>query len=228
MESSGRRASLNSSELARLIKTGILGVDVTEEDVCADIAKAREYPFSAYAVDLSYLELAKKLLQGTRMLLTAAISYPLGGMTLATKLSQIRFALRVRAEEINATLNLGAIKSGDYEAVLAELRAMVDVAGGAIDVIVIPQFEVLTHSEKLRTCETLLDAGVRAIKTDGHGGLCQQEDILLVRRTFGRDISIEASGGIRTTQQALALLDAGADFIHTSTAYSVLADIANP
>ena len=216
---------MKRDELARLIKTGILGLEVTEDDVRRDIAKASGYPFSAYAVDLSYLELAKDLLDGTGMLLTAAVSYPLGGMTLETKLDQIRFALQVRAEEINATLNLGAIKSGDYETVRYELRAMVDVADGATDVIVIPQFEILTHAEKIRTCETLLDAGVRAIKTDGHGGVCQPEDILLVRRAFGREISIEASGGIRTTQHALDLLDAGADFIHTSTAYSVLADI---
>jgi len=212
-------------EMARLIKTGILGLEVTEDDVRRDIAKASGYPFSAYAVDLSYLELAKELLDGTGMLLTAAVSYPLGGMTLETKLDQIRFALQVRAEEINATLNLGAIKSGDYETLRYESRAMVAVADGAIDVIVIPQFEILTTAEKVRTCETLLDAGVRAIKTDGHGGVCQPEDILLVRRVFGREISIEASGGIRTTRHALDLLDAGADFIHTSTAYPVLADI---
>lgn len=215
---------MNRVKLARLIKTGILGVDVTEQDVRSDIEKAKGFPFSAYAVDLSYLELARELLEGTGILLTAAVSYPLGGMTLATKLDQIRFALRVRAEEINATLNISAIRSGDYASVRCELEAMAETAAGAIDVIVIPQFDVLTSEEKLRTCETILEAGVRAIKTDGHGGLCRPEDILLVRRALGRNLSIEASGGIRTTQQALELLDAGADFIHTSTAYSVMED----
>ena len=219
---------MNRTELARLIKTGILGVDVTEEDVRSDIEKARGFPFSAYAVDLSYLELAHGLLDGTGILLTAAVSYPLGGMTLATKLDQIRFALRTRADEINATLNLSAIKSADYDSVRSELEAMVETAAGAIDVIVIPQFDILTSEEKLRTCQTILDAGVRAIKTDGHGGLCRPEDILLVRRAFGADLSIEASGGIRTTQQALDLLDAGTDFIHTSTAYSVMEDVDDP
>ena len=175
-------------------------------------------------MDLSYLALAKQLLRGTGMLLTAAVAYPVGGMTLETKLDQIRFALRIEAEEINATLQLGAIKSGDYRAIDEEASAMLAVAGGALDVIVIPQFEILTNSEKLKTCETLLEAGIRAIKTDGHGGVCQPEDIRLVRRAFGDVFSIEASGGIRTTGQALRLLEAGADFIHTSTAYSVLAE----
>lgn len=215
---------MNRLELARTIKTGILGAEVTEKDVREDIARAKSHPFSAYAVDLSFLELARSLLRGTPILLTAAVSYPSGGMTLATKLDQIRFAVDVGAEEINATLNLGAIKSNDFESLTGELRSMVETADGALDVIVIPQFEILTHTEKLRTCETILGAGVRAIKTDGHGGFCRVEDILLIRRAFGRAISIEASGGIRTTQQALDLLEAGADFIHTSTAYTVLAD----
>lgn len=216
---------MNRTELANRIKTGILGVEITEQDVRSDIATAKAYPFAAYAVDLSYLRLAKELLRETDMLLTAAVSYPSGGMTLATKLDQIRFALRVEAEEINATLNLNAIKSGDYDTLSSELRAMVEVAGGALDVIVIPQFEILTSSEKLKTCETLLEAGVRAVKTDGHGGLCQPEDVRLVRRAFGDAFSIEASGGIRTTAQAFELLSAGANFIHTSTAYPVLADV---
>jgi deoxyribose-phosphate aldolase len=213
---------MNRTELAKRIKTGILGTDITEEDVRSHFAAAKAYPFAAYAVDLSYLRLAKELLRETDMLLTAAVSYPLGGMTLATKLDQVRFALSVEAEEINATLNLNAIKSGDYDAVSGELRAMVEVADGAIDVIVIPQFDILTSFEKLKTCERLLEAGVCAIKTDGHGGLCQPEDIRLLRRVFGATFSIEASGGIRTVAQASEMLDAGANFIHTSTALDLL------
>ena len=218
---------MTRTEMAQLIKTGILGTEITEEDVRSDIARARTYPFAAYAVDLSFLRLARELLRGTSMLLTAAVSYPLGGMTLATKLDQIRFARTVEAEEINATLNLNAIKSGDYASVSSELLAMIDAADDSLDVIVIPQFEILTSCEKLGTIETVLEAGVRAIKTDGHGGSCQPEDVRLVRRVFGDALSIEASGGIRTTRQALDLLDAGADFIHTSTAYSVLADLGD-
>jgi len=218
---------ITRTDLAERIKTGILGTEVTEEDVRSDIATARTYPFAAYAVDLSFLRLAKLLLQGTDILLTAAVSYPLGGMTLATKLDQIRLALEVQADEINVTLNLSAIKSGDYATVFSEIQAMIEAAEDALDVIVIPQFEILTSSEKLKTCETLLEAGARTIKTDGHGGCCQPEDVRLLRRVYGNAPLIEASGGIRTTAKALEMLDAGADFIHTSTAYSVLADLGD-
>jgi len=127
-------------------------------------------------------------------------------------------------DEINPSLNFNAIRSGDYLTVLDEIRCMVEAAGDELDVIVIPQLYILTNEQKLETCRAILEGGVRAIKTNGHGSLCRPEDILLIRREFGDALWIEASGGIRTTTQAIELLDAGADIIHTSTAYSVLAD----
>jgi deoxyribose-phosphate aldolase len=215
---------MEKQALARTIKTGIQGTDVTEDDVRRDIERAKQYSFVAYAVDTPYLELAKDLFRGTGVLLTAPVSYPLGGMTLETRLDQIAFAIEVGADEINPSLNFNAIKSGDFTTVLEELKAMVDAAGDDLDVIVIPQLFILTNEEKLRVCSVILEGGVHAIKTNGHGSLCRPEDIILIRREFGDEFSIEASGGIRTTAQAAELLKVGANFIHTSTAYQVLED----
>ena len=215
-------------DLAKKIKTGKQGTEVTEDDVRRDIDRAKQYPFVAYAVDTPYLELAKELFKGTGVLLTAPVSYPLGGATLETRINQIAFAIKVGADEINPSLNFNAVKSGDFATVLDEIKRMVEEAGDGLDVIVIPQLYILTNEEKLRLCRVILEGGVSAIKTNGHGSLCRPEDVSLIRREFGDAFSIEASGGIRTTQQALELLDAGADFIHTSTAYSVLADTEHP
>jgi len=223
-ESAKGRNRMKEEALARKIKTGIQGTEIGEDDVRQDIERAKKYPFAAYAVDTPYLALAKELLDGTGILLTAPVSYPLGGMTLKTRLDQIAFAIRVGADEINPSLNFNAVKSGDFATILDEVKRMVAAAGDDLDVIVIPQLHILTNDEKLRLCRTILEGGVCAIKTNGHGSLCRPEDVLLVRREFGDTFSIEASGGIRTTEQALELLDAGADIIHTSTAYSVLAD----
>jgi deoxyribose-phosphate aldolase len=222
------RSRMKEKALARRIKTGIQGTEITEDDVRQDVERAKKYPFAAYAVDTPYLVLAKELLDGTGILLTAPVSYSLGGMTLETRLEQIAFAIRVRADEINPSLNFNAVKSGDFATVLEEIKRMVEAAGDTLDVIVIPQLYILTNEEKLRLCQVILEGGVSAIKTNGHGSLCRPEDVLLIRREFGDAFSIEASGGIRTTQQALELLDAGADIIHTSTAYSVLADAERP
>lgn len=215
---------MKKQALARTIKTGIQRTDLAEDEVRQAIERAKQYPFIAYAVDAPYLELAKQLFEGTGVLLTAPVSYPLGGMTLETRLDQIAFAIKVGADEINASLNLNAIKSGDYSTVLDETKRMAEAAGDDLDVIVIPQFFILTNEEKLELCHVILEAGVSAIKTNGHGSLCRPEDITLIRREFGNEFSIEASGGIRTTAQATQLLALGANFIHTSTPYSVLED----
>jgi deoxyribose-phosphate aldolase len=219
---------MKKEALARTIKTGIQGTEITEDNVKQAIERAKQYPFAAYAVDEPYLKLARKLLTGTNILLTAPVSYPMGGMTLETRLKQIAFAIEAKADEINPSLNFNAIMSGDYATVLYEIQRMVAAAGDALDVIVIPQLYIQTNEQKLETCRVILEGGVRAIKTNGHGSLCRPEDILLIRREFGDTFSIEASGGIRTTAQALELLEAGANFIHTSTAYSVLADADGP
>jgi deoxyribose-phosphate aldolase len=216
---------MKKQALARLIKTGIQGTDIREEDVRLDIERAKQYPFTAYAVDSPYLELAKELFKGTGVLLTAPVSYPLGGMTLETRFDQIAFAIKVGADEINPSLNFNAIKSGDFSTVLDEVKHMVEAAGDDLDVIMIPQLYILTNEEKLRVCQVILEGGCKAIKTNGHGSLCRPDDIALLRREFGKnDLSIEASGGIRTTAQAVELLEMGANFIHTSTAYQVLED----
>jgi len=215
---------MKKQALARTIKTGIQRTDLTEDEVRQAIEKAKQYPFVAYAVDAPYLELARELFEGTGVLLTAPVAYPLGGITLETRLDQIAFAIKVGADEINASLNFNAIKSGDFSTVLDEMKRMVEAAGDSLDVIVIPQLHILTNEEKLRLCHVILEGGCNAIKTNGHGSLCRPEDITLLRREFGNDLSIEASGGIRTTAQAAELLELGANFIHTSTPYSVLED----
>lgn len=215
---------MKKQALARTIKTGIQRTDLTEGEVRQAIERAKHYPFSAYAVDAPYLELARDLFAGSGVLLTAPVAYPLGGMTLETRLDQIAFAVKVGADEINVSLNFNAIRSGDFSTVLDEIKCMVEAAGDDLDVIVIPQFYILTNEEKLRLCQVILEGGVNAIKTNGHGSLCRPEDITLIRREFGNEFSIEASGGIRTTAQATELLALGANFIHTSTPYSVLED----
>ena len=210
--------------LAGMIKTGVQGTNVMEDDVRQSIKRAKQHAFLAFAVDAPYLQMAKELFEGTGILLTAPVSYPLGGMTLETRLDQIAYAIEVGADKINASLNFNAIKSGDFPTVLDETKRMAEAAGDDLDVIVIPQFFILTNEEKLKLCHVILEAGVNAIKTNGHGSLCRPEDIILIRREFGNELSIEASGGIRTTAQATELLALGADFIHTSTPYSVLED----
>ena len=215
-----------TERFAQTIKTGILGADVTEGMVRDAIAKVKVFPISAYAVDMPFLPLAKELFAGSGVLITAAIGYPLGGMTLATKLDQISFALDHEFDEINPSLNFSAIKSRDAGEIKRELEEMTDLIAGRLDIIVIPQYHILTNTEKLWVTELILESGIRGIKTNGHGGVCLPEDITLVKREFGIDVSLEASGGIRRLADAINLLELGASFIHSTSGCDMLVELA--
>lgn len=216
-----------TEQFAKTIKTGILGTDVTESTVRKAIAKVKAFPISAYAVDMPLLPLAKELFAGTDVLLTAAVGYPLGGMTLNTKLDQIRFALSLDCDEINPSLSFSAIKSKDAAKLERELEAMKDLVSGKLDIIVIPQYHILTNEEKLWVTELILKSGIRGVKTNGHGGVCLPEDITLIKREFGDDVSLEASGGIRTASEAIHLLELGASFIHSTAGYDMIVELSN-
>ncbi|MBN1858863.1 hypothetical protein JW848_06630 [Candidatus Bipolaricaulota bacterium] len=214
-----------TERFAQTIKTGVLGTGVTEATVREAIARVKAFPISAYAVDMPFLPLAKELFAATGVLITAAVGYPLGGMTLATKLDQIQFALDQDFDEINPSLNFCAIKSGDEEEIKRELAAMKDLVAGELDIIVIPQYHILTNVEKLWVTELVLASGIRGIKTNGHGGVCLPEDITLIKREFGDDVTLEASGGIRRLDDAIHLLELGASFIHSTSGCDIIIEL---
>jgi deoxyribose-phosphate aldolase len=214
---------MDKEELARKLATSLIEADVTEDDVKKFIEKAKKNPFRAIAVDLPYLELAKKLLQGTGIRLTAVISYPLGGMTTETKIRQLEYAIEKSADEADVSLNYNAIRSDDFATTSDDLKRVVKAAGDKIEIVAVLQSAILTNEEKIKVCNLIYEVGVRAIKVaSGFGWNTRPEDVILIRREFGDKFRIEASGGIRTTEQALEMLRLGAANCHTSTWEKVL------
>lgn len=215
-----------AAQFAGRLKTGVLGADVTEAMVRQAVADVRAFPIAAYAVDMPFLRLAKQLLDGTGIMLTAVVGYPWGGMTVGTKLDQVRFARAVGCDEINPSLDFGAIKSREEGTIDRELGSLRDAVMGTVDVIPIAQFHILTNDEKLWITERILRSGIRGVKTNGRGGACLVEDITLIKREFGDDVFLEASGGIRESLAAIHLLELGASFIHSSSGYEMMRGLA--
>jgi len=214
---------MTKEDLAKKLVTSLIEADVTEDAIRKFIEKWREYPLRAIAVDLPYIEVAKELLEGTGIRLTTTISYPLGGMTTETKIRQIEYAIDKGADEVDVSMNYNAIKSGDFDTVLDDVKRVVEAAGDKIEVIMVPQTHILTNEEKVKVCNVIFEGGVRAIKTNsGFGYVTRPEDVILIRREFGDKFRIEVSGGVRTTEQALEMLKLGAGNIHTSTPDQVL------
>jgi len=214
--------SLKPAELAPYIVSSLIEADITEADIKAFVGDVKPYGFPSLAVDLPYIDLLRELLSGTKTRVTTVSSYPLGGMTTETKIRQVQYASEHGAYDIDVSMNYLAIKSGDFGAAAEDVRRVVEAAG-SLKIVMIPQVAILTNEEKLRTCEALLGAGCRTIKTaSGFGWKTEVEDVLLIKRRFGDDLEIEVSGGVRTTEDALAMLKAGAEKLHTSTAFQVM------
>ena len=217
-----QRATPKPADLAPYIISSLIEADVTEADIEAFVDDVKPYAFPSLAVDLPFIDWLKGLLAGGNKKVTTVSSYPLGGMTTAVKAKQVEYARDHGAYDIDVSLNYLAIKSGDFTSVEEEVRTLVDTAG-SLKVVAIPQVTILTSEEKARVCDALLKGGCTTIKTaSGFGWKTEVEDVVLIKRLFGKDIHIEVSGGVRTYDDAIAMLAAGAERLHTSTAFQVM------
>ena len=213
---------MDPGKLSPYIVSSLIEADVTEEDLVAFVEAVKPYQFPSLAVDLPYIDLLNELLAETGTRTTTVCSYPLGGMTTEVKVRQVEYARDHGAYDIDVSMDYLAIKSGDFATAEEEVRRVL-AAAGSVKIVMIPQVAILTNDEKARTCEALLKAGCTTIKTaSGFGWKTEVEDVLLIRRLFGDDIEIEVSGGVRTSDDATAMLSAGAARLHTSKPFQVM------
>jgi len=155
---------------------------------------------------------------GTKLKLTTVIGFPNGYNTPEAKVFEAEDAIRCGADEVDMVINLGLAKSGDWEGVLQEIRAVKTCCKGRILKVIVESC-LLTQEEKVAVCRVVSMSGADFIKTStgfSTGG-ATVEDMKLFREHLGPDVRIKASGGIRTFEQARALLDAGADRLGSST-----------
>ena len=180
-------------------------------------------PVDAVFVDQPWVEFAREILapQGIRLGVEAA--YPVGNASTEAKVAAIREGIRRGAQEIDIGSSFSAIKSGHFDDVEVDARAMVEAAEGKIWMMVVPETAILTSDELLRTLEAFARAGVRGIKTSsGYGWNTQIEHVLLIRRRFGSTFQVDVSGGVRTLEDALGYFAVGTDKIHASPIFRIL------
>lgn len=152
------------------------------------------------------------------------IGFPLGASTPETKAFETKNAIENGATEVDMVINIGALKSKDDELVERDIRAVVEAAKGKAIVKVIIETCLLTDEEKVRACELSVKAGADYVKTStgfSTGG-ATVEDIRLMRKTVGPDIGVKASGGVRSREDALAMIEAGATRIGASSGVKII------
>jgi deoxyribose-phosphate aldolase len=213
--------------LAKTIDHTLLKATGTEDQVRALCAEARQFGFMSVCVNPCWVALCARELAGSEVLACTVIGFPLGANTSEIKAAEARLAVAQGAGEVDMVLNVGAAKAGHWQQVQDDIRQVVQAAGQA-RVKVILETCYLTDDEKRRACAAAQAAGAHFVKTStgfGSGG-ATVADIRLMREAVGDRMQVKASGGVRSLQDALAMLEAGADRIGASSGAAIISDLA--
>jgi deoxyribose-phosphate aldolase len=212
--------------LAKTIDHTLLKAVGTAAQVRILCTEARTFGFASVCVNPVWVPLCAQELAGSEVLVCTVIGFPLGANSPEIKAAEARLAVSQGADEVDMVLNLGAAKAGDWKAVEDDIRGVVKAAGNGL-VKVILETCYLADDEKVKACEAAARAGARFVKTStgfGTGG-ATVEDIRLMRKTVGDQLRVKASGGVRTYQDALAMLEAGADRIGASSGIAIVNEL---
>lgn len=210
-------------KLAGMIDHTLLKPDATREELVKLCEEARQFNFATVCVNSSNIPLAARLLKGSKVKPIAVVGFPLGAATSQSKAYEAKEAVKAGAQEIDMVVNIGALKSKDYRTVYEDICRVVE-ASHPYKVKVIIESSTLSYDEKVAACVLCKTAGADFVKTStgfAKGG-ATVEDIELIRRIVGDDMEIKASGGIRTKEDAEAMIKAGASRIGASASVAIV------
>lgn len=210
--------------IAKLIDHTVLKPDATKETVARLCREAREYGFASVCVNSCHVALVSQLLAGSDSKTCCVVGFPLGAMLTSAKAFETAEAIRLGAEEIDTVINIGAVKDGNYNLVYEDIKAVVDAADKKAIVKVIIEACLLTDEEKAKVCELCVSAGADFVKTSTgfSSGGATAADVALMKNVVNGKALVKASGGVRTAEDAKAVIAAGADRIGTSNGISIV------
>jgi deoxyribose-phosphate aldolase len=209
--------------IASYIDHTLLKLDATQADLQKACEEARQWHFATVCVYASDVAFVAKALEGSGVLPIAVVDFPLGAAAASVKASEAKEAVRLGAREIDMVINIGALQSRDYATVFDGIRQVVD-ASKPWPVKVILETGALNEEQKIIGCALSKAAGAAFVKTStGFGpGRATVEDIALMRRVVGDEMGVKASGGIRTREDAEAMIKAGANRIGASASVAIV------
>ncbi len=223
-----RSQTLTPQALAKLIDHTNLRPEATADQIVQLCCEAREFGFAAVVVNPCYVSLAASRVQGSGVKVATVAGFPLGATLTSVKRFEAAEALRLGASEIDMVLNIGALKSGDSELTLSDIRSVAEETHARDAILkVILETGLLTDEEKRIACELSVQAKADFVKTSTGflGGGATVADVALMRRTVGRHVGVKAAGGIRSASDALAMFAAGANRIGTSSGVKIVREL---
>jgi deoxyribose-phosphate aldolase len=224
-----KKMKLTRQTLAEMIDTTMIRSTATKDDIIKLCWDAKQYGFKCAMVNPCYVNLARYTLEGTKIKVGSTIGFPMGTTLPEIKAEEARHVIKLGAEELDMVINVSALKSKDYTAVKNDIEAVTTIkhTNPHLTVKVIIETNLLTNPEKRKACKIAQEAEADYVKTSTglFGGTATPTDIRLMRKTVGKTMGVKAAGGIRTLDDAVIMIKAGANRIGTSTATQIIQEL---
>ncbi|WP_125152200.1 deoxyribose-phosphate aldolase [Clostridium rectalis] len=214
---------MNKCDLASMIDHTMLKPESIEEDIKNICKEAIANEFASVCINPCYVKLASNLLKESKVKVCTVIGFPLGATTTKVKAFEVEDAILNGAREVDMVINIGKLKDKDYDYVKEDIKAVVDKAKGRALSKVIIETCLLTEEEKIIACKIAKEVGADFVKTStgfSKAG-AKVEDIKTMRETVGKEMGVKASGGVRTYEDAIKMIEAGASRIGASASIEI-------
>lgn len=216
--------SYSTESIAKYIDHTLLAADATETQIKTLCDEAEKFGFAAVCINPYYISFAARLLAGSGVKVCSVVGFPLGALTSEMKSAQAKACIKLGADEIDMVANIGAAKSGEWVYVENDIKAVADAAKNKASVKVIIEACLLTDEEKTKMCTAAKNAGAHFVKTStgfSKSG-ANVHDVKLMRAAVGSELGVKAAGGIKSYEDAIAMLNAGASRIGTSSGVKIV------
>lgn len=208
---------------AKYIDHTLLAMNATEDQIRKLCDEAKEYHFYSVCVNSGYVPLAASLLKGSDVKVCSVVGFPLGAMLTSAKAFETEMAVKAGAQEIDMVINVGWLKSNDWQAVKNDIEAVFNVCGD-VPLKVILETCLLSKDEIVKVCNICKEIGVAFVKTSTGFSVsgATVEDVKLMRETVGDKMGVKASGGIRDRATAEKMVEAGATRLGASAGIAIV------
>jgi len=223
---------LTKEQLAKTIDFTLLSPTATYKNAQGLCLAAKKYHFATVVINPCYISICKKMLKDSDVKICSVVAYPLGAATVESKVFESKDCIKKGADELDIVVNLGMLKSGNFEYIEKEIQIIVNVIrreqmaeyNKHINIKIVIENGSLTKDEVIKISKIIEESGVDFIKTSSGFGVrgVELDDVRLIREVVTRDIGVKASGGIKTFKDAQALIDAGATRLGTSSGISIM------
>ncbi|VBB08947.1 deoc/fbab/ lacd aldolase [Lucifera butyrica] len=214
---------ITKDKLIKIMDYTLLRPAATKADIAVFCEETIQYGFKTIFVNPYYVSFASQLLKETGVKVGVPIGFSLGGATTKIKVAETTEAIANGAGEVDMLINLGALKSKEYQAVERDIAEVVKASQGLTTKVII-ETALLTREEKVAACSLIMEAGADFVKTATgfNGGGATVEEVKFLKSVVGDKLGIKAAGGIRCYEDACQLIEAGAGRIGTSSAIQIL------